>query len=178
MVYLDLSFLSRNFLFFLFLISNSKFFKSKKNLLKFETIDCNLTRLSSKSQFTVEEKELEKDLNIFEVLPIEFKKGKKIIHFYKRILVEDLTDEKLVDIYYNLNFKTLPSVADLLNFFLVTYKTKPPILISKRNGRLYSLKGKWDLAEVQHQASLVIRVLEYFGLVEAHQTKTVKRRKK
>lgn len=116
-------------------------------------------------------------MKIYEVIPIEYDKTRKVIHTYKRIITRNLTANRLRDIYLNLRFKSLPMISNLLGFFLITYQPKPPILISKDNGRLYAFQGKWDLAEVQHQASLVMRVLASVGLVEEHKRRTIKRKR-
>jgi len=116
-------------------------------------------------------------LDVFEIIPIEYDRGKKVIHYYSQIKVKKLTATKIRDLYRNANFKSLPMVLSIKNFFLITYQPKPPILISKINGRLYSFLGNWDIQEVQHQASLVIRVLSTYDLVKEHKRKTVRRRK-
>lgn len=114
-------------------------------------------------------------LEIKEVIPIQYMRNRKVVHNYKRIKVEDLTRKGIEDLYSNLNFKKLPSVTELDNFFLIVYVPKPPILVSKINGRLYSLKGLWTSIETQHQASLVLRVFAYVNLVENHSRKSLKR---
>lgn len=113
-----------------------------------------------------------------EVLPIEYSKKRKVRHYYKRIKVEELSSERIEDFYYNLNFKKLPFVTELSNFFMIFFQPKPPILISKENGRLYTLEGKWDIEEVQHQGSLVMRVLESVDLVEGWKRKTILKKKR
>lgn len=117
-------------------------------------------------------------LNVFEIIPIEFSKERKILHIYKRIKVEELSKERILDIYFNLNFKNSPSVLDLPTAFIIQYRTKPAIVISKENGRLYSFPNKWDLAEVQHQASLVMRVLSRTNFIEDHKRQSIRRRRK
>ena len=115
-------------------------------------------------------------LEIFEIEPIEWDRGRKVIHIYKRVKVQELSAQKIRDLYVNLAFKTLPTVTDLKDCFLITYYPKPPIMISKTNGRLYSSMGSWDLKEGQHQASLVMRVLSEFDLVEEHTRKSLRSR--
>lgn len=116
-------------------------------------------------------------LNVFEIRPVEYNKGRRVVHIYKRIKTKDLTVTRLRDLYINLGFKTAPVITPLKEFFLITFYPKPPILISTQDGRLYSFLGKWDLKEAQHQASLVMRVLGEYDLVEEHKRKTVRRRK-
>ena len=117
-------------------------------------------------------------LNIFEVNPIEYERRKKRVHTYKRVKVEDLSKRGLLGIYISLNFKQTPSVLDLPQGFIIQYKTKPAILISRENGRLYAFAGRWDIKEIEHQASLVLRVLGRVSLVEEWERKTVMRRRK
>jgi len=83
-------------------------------------------------------------LNVLEIMPIEYSKGRKVVHTYSRIRTKDLTAKRIRDIYVNLGFKKLPSVTHLEEAFLITFFPKPPILISKKDGRLYSFKGKED----------------------------------
>ncbi len=116
-------------------------------------------------------------LDILEIMPIEFQGKKKVIHIYKKVKIKELTASRIIDLYINLGFKKLPSVFSIQNFYMIIFFPKPPILISKRDGRLYSFRGKWDLKEAQHQASLIMRVLSEFNYVEKHQRKSMRRRK-
>jgi len=116
-------------------------------------------------------------LNVIEVMPIEYDKGRKVVHTYSKIRTQDLTAKRLRDLYINLGFKKAPVITHLGEAFLITFFPKPPILISKNDGRLYTFAmGKWDLKEVQHQASLVMRVLAEFSLVTNHKRRSVRRR--
>jgi len=114
-------------------------------------------------------------LNLREVFPIQYSKEKKWICLYKRIKVEELTKQRIEDIYWNLNFRRLPNIFEFDRFFLIQYGSKPWIFISKENGKLYSFPNSWDLKEIEHQASLVIRVLSSFDLVEGYRRKRVRR---
>lgn len=117
-------------------------------------------------------------LNVFKIVPIEFEKGRKRIHIYKRVKVKELSKKTLLSIYTNLNFKALPSIIELPETFIIQYKSKPVILISKQDGQLYAFKGKWDMKEIQHQASLLIRVLSRVELVEEHKRICIQNQKR
>lgn len=118
-----------------------------------------------------------KELGLLEIMPIESMKDRKVVHIYDRILVEKLNAQRLRDLYANCNFKNLPNVMELEKFFLITYYPKPPIFISKDDGRLYAPKGTWPMAEIQHQASLVMRVLSTYSLVLEHKRISKRKRK-
>ena len=117
------------------------------------------------------------ELKLVEIIPIEYDKSKKVIHMYSTIDTSDLTAKRLRDLYVNLNFKSSPAVSPLIDGFLITFYPKPPIFICSKDGRMYSFLGKWDLKEVQHQASLVMRVLSHFDLVKDHKRISRRRRK-
>ena len=118
------------------------------------------------------------DLNLLEIRPVEYDKGRKVIHKYSKVKTSDLTAKRVRDLYINLGFKIVPVVTSLKEAFLITFFPKPPILISKEDGRLYTFKGNWDIKEAQHQASLVMRVLAEYSLVEDHKRISLRRRKK
>lgn len=114
-------------------------------------------------------------LKVFLVTPIEYEKRLKRIHNYKRIKIEELSKKSILGLYISMNFKEAPSVTDIPEGFIIQYKTKPAILISKENGKLYSFPGKWPIREIEHQASLVMRVLSRVNLVEKHERKAIMR---
>jgi len=116
-------------------------------------------------------------LNLFLVKPVEYEKRLKRVHSYKRIKIEELSKRTIIGIYLSLNFKQAPSVLDIPEGFIIQYKTKPAILISRSNGKLYSFPGKWPIKEMEHQASLVIRVLARVDLVEDHERKVVMKKR-
>jgi len=117
-------------------------------------------------------------LSIVEIMPIEYDKRRKVVHTYSKICTQDMTAQRLRDLYINLGFKNAPVVTHLGEAFLITFFPKPPIIISKSDGRMYTfVGGKWDLKEAQHQASLVMRVLVEFDLVGNHKRRSVRRRK-
>lgn len=117
-------------------------------------------------------------MQIFEVRVVEYEKTRTRVHTYKCIKVEQLNKKRLADFYFGLHFKNLPEIVDLPLGFLIQYRSKPAILINRNDGRLYSFAGKWDIREIEHQASLVLRVLSAYDLVEEWQRKSVMKKRK
>jgi len=116
------------------------------------------------------------ELEIKELAPIEWDKTRKVVHIYKRVKTADLTAKRVSDLFINLGFDKIPVVTHLKGFYLLTFYPKPPVLISEEDGRMYTTEGMWDLKEAQHQASLIMRVLAEFGLVEEHRRVVHKRK--
>lgn len=114
-------------------------------------------------------KNISSNANCFrEIVPVKFKSKKyRQVLLYKRIKVELLTKETLLSLYNLSNTKAQVQILETPNFFLVQYPTKPFIAISRIDGRLYTLYTQgFTLEELQHQASILLRILNRFKLVE------------
>lgn len=86
---------------------------------------------------------------------------------YRRVKVELLTKETLLSLYDLSKARARVQVLETPNFFLVQYPGKPFIAISRLDGRLYTLYNQgFTLGEMQHQASILLRILKKFDLVE------------
>lgn len=107
---------------------------------------------------------------IREISPIEHNTSKegRLVDF-SRIRVELIDTEAIERIYNSLNIRrgTRVKVLETPNYFLVQYGNKPPILVNRRNGRLYEIEGLgYPKEQVEHQASILLNIWKRQGLVE------------
>lgn len=116
-------------------------------------------------------------LDVFEITPIESSSGKKKFYSYKRLILGDLTVKKLKDIYLNIHAKHIPDIIESIDYFMIQYPNKPVLLLNKTNGRIYSFRQKFDMKQIQHQASILFRIFRTFGLIEDPKTKTINYRR-
>lgn len=139
-----------------------------KHLLSGSILLSGRSKLSSNSRLETKE--------IKEVTPIKYHKDYFQILFYKRIETESLTREMLLRFYELLETKKPVFILEVPNYFLIQYDSKPIILVSKKDGRLYSFFDQgFKKGEIEHQASFVIRILKKYGLVEGVRYKKVKK---
>jgi len=116
-------------------------------------------------------------LDVFEVIPIESSYRKKKIYSYKRLILGDLTVKKLKSIYLNIHAKHIPDIIESIDYFIIQYPNKPALLLNKTDGRIYSFKQKFDMKQIQHQASILFRIFRTFELIEEPKTKTINYRR-
>lgn len=107
-------------------------------------------------------------MSIREVVPVQHEsKSTRRLYLYKRIKVEALSGESLRKIYSLINLKREVRVLDTPNYFLIQYEGKPVIVLGRKDGRVCGIEGDGFTQEQrEHQASIVIRILKPYGLVE------------
>jgi len=116
-------------------------------------------------------------LDVFEVNPIESSSGKKKFYSYKRLILGDLTVKRLKSIYLNIHAKHIPDIIESIDYYMIQYPNKPVLLLNKTDGRIYSFKQKFDMKQIQHQASILFRIFRTFDLIEEPKTKTINYRR-
>jgi len=111
-----------------------------------------------------------------EIKALDYAKDKVRKVDYKRISKNVLTVRKLSKIWKLAHSKKKPKILEDDEYLYFQYPTKPVILIHKENGKLYSAKepNKW----IQHQAYIVLAVLDSFGFVEGYKRHLIYKRPK
>ena len=109
-----------------------------------------------------------------EVIPVQYHNPwRKEQFFYIKIKVEKLTRMALIGLFRDKNSRSELRVIESPRYFITQFEDKPPIYINRQNGRLYCLDMGYDLKNVEHQASFIIRILRSVGLVEDCTSKTM-----
>jgi hypothetical protein len=99
-------------------------------------------------------------LVLLEITPIEYSKDRIVRYYGYKILNINL--DMLNEYIRNGNFRTLPNIWQEEDTVFYEYPNKPLIII--KDGKLFTTQEIWDSrefsqAEIRHQASLVLRIL-------------------
>jgi hypothetical protein len=101
-------------------------------------------------------------LDVCEVVPIQYHGSWRQVFFYGKILTQGLTKKEIKKIFEEANAKEIPDVIDKEDYFEIQYENKPSLLISKKDGKIYcdsSQLKKYDRRLIEHQASILITIL-------------------
>ena len=117
------------------------------------------------------------EVNLEETKPIEYSRRGRRILTYRKVRTEHLSKEGLRESYKALAFRETPDIIESTRGLLIQYRNKPPMFISKETGKVYSPKDSWPRKEVEHQASLLLRVLNSLGLVEEYKRVSIPKKR-
>ena len=108
------------------------------------------------------------DNSLQEILPVEHDSpwnGK--LFTYKRIKTESLSRDVIHRVFELRGAQDLLHIIECKKYIITQYDKKPPLYISLETGRIFSTtKQGYDLGQIEHQAAIMITILNKAGLVE------------
>jgi len=116
----------------------------------------------------------ERQETLKEISPFQSSKRQTRIIKYKRVWKKALERDKLGKIWELANAKKVPMILEDRRFLYFQYPGKPVILVKKSTGRLYCV-GK-ETRWIKHQAGLILRILNEYGLVKGFERRTVSKK--
>lgn len=101
-------------------------------------------------------------LDVSRVVPFHYHRSWRQRIIYGRVLTDGLTKEEIKRIFREANAKEIPDIIEKEDYFEFQYSNKPTLIILKKDGKIYcdsSELKKYDRKEIEHQASILLTIL-------------------